>query len=188
MLSRLLVGLDGSSPHGRGTEHDQQQTVNWRRFIPAWAGNSRARMRCSVRPSVHPRMGGEQLPGPPKYPATPGSSPHGRGTVRPSLQALSKPRFIPAWAGNSLGVSFFRLGVSVHPRMGGEQLFRRTACAGPSGSSPHGRGTAAHVNPGVLRHRFIPAWAGNSRCPDSLLQLPAVHPRMGGEQLQGSFH
>ncbi len=69
-------------------------------------------------------MGGEQIPRTAARNRITGSSPHGRGTGIVKEDGYIYPWFIPAWAGNSLGVSFFRLGVSVHPRMGGEQIER----------------------------------------------------------------
>ena len=51
----------GSSPRGRGTAGAKARRINNRRFIPAWAGNSRpAGSPCAVG-AVHPRVGGEQL-------------------------------------------------------------------------------------------------------------------------------
>ena len=50
------------------------------------------------------------------------------------------------------------------------------------GSSPHMRGTLAHLLPSADELRFIPAWAGNARCPVAAETSSTVHPRMRGER------
>ena len=78
--------------------------------------------------------------------------------------------------------------VTVHPRMGGEQLKPLLNAAEKAGSSPHGRGT---VQPGWLiacELRFIPAWAGNREVTVRQSRTNPVHPRMGGEQNVDEFY
>ena len=50
------------------------------------------------------------------------------------------------------------------------------------GSSPHMRGTLAHLLPSADELRFIPAWAGNARCPVAAETSSTVHPRIRGER------
>ena len=73
------------------------------------------------RPSVHPRVGGEQ----PHEKGGPvqaiGSSPRGRGTDLVGTDTSPFQRFIPAWAGNSQFALPFHSILPVHPRVGGEQ-------------------------------------------------------------------
>ncbi len=69
--------------------------------------------------------------------------------------------------------------------MGGEQWENRLFGGYFSGSSPRGRGTAQGAAWISQRGRFIPAWAGNRGCSPARHCLPAVHPRVGGEQ---EFH
>ena len=71
---------------------------------------------------------------------------------------------------------------SVHPRRRGEQFFLAWAKLRVSGSSPQARGTAALSSGRGLRHRFIPAGAGNSLRNWSFPGKTAVHPRRRGEQ------
>ena len=110
----------GSSPRGRGTPTRLLVPLLFRRFIPAWAGNTGLMGAGRSGRTVHPRVGGEhRLTGMIPLP-TSGSSPRGRGTqlVRPVRH--SDRRFIPAWAGNT-GRSSGRPGrQTVHPRVGGE--------------------------------------------------------------------
>ena len=110
----------GSSPHGRGTPPDALDGDRGVRFIPAWAGNTRRWARDSRSMTVHPRMGGEHTPEPPRAEHPDGSSPHGRGTRRTGTRTRWHTRFIPAWAGNTTGCARVRKCQPVHPRMGGE--------------------------------------------------------------------
>ena len=50
----------GSSPRGRGTDGSRDNNTPENRFIPAWAGNSRASHGARRAAAVHPRVGGEQ--------------------------------------------------------------------------------------------------------------------------------
>ena len=51
----------GSSPRGRGTRYPPRDRCQQPRFIPAWAGNARARTTHLFFLTVHPRVGGERL-------------------------------------------------------------------------------------------------------------------------------
>ena len=152
----------GSSPRGRGTQITDGLRKAGRRFIPAWAGNTRLCGRTGLTPSVHPRVGGEhhnaRAWGFPPF----GSSPRGRGTPGCSNPASGTARFIPAWAGNTLQYQNPVMGRAVHPRVGGEH--GGTYCCGTDriGSSPRGRGTRKAVVRVPYAPRFIPAWAGNT--------------------------
>jgi len=73
-----------------------------RRFIPAWAGNTRAIPRARWVGSVHPRVGGEHAEVSKVRGKVTGSSPRGRGTPYTGVGAGLDARFIPAWAGNTL--------------------------------------------------------------------------------------
>ena len=173
--------VDGSSPRGRGTRFNRIGRCRGRRFIPAWAGNTRRRPVVLIAVAVHPRVGGEHPSIVQQYLRYSGSSPRGRGT--PSrLPGLSKrQRFIPAWAGNTWEYSTDAERVQVHPRVGGEHSNPVIVNVQPTGSSPRGRGTLA-VTPGHRRdHRFIPAWAGNTPLAVARAVGGPVHPRVGGE-------
>ena len=92
-------------------------------------------------------------------------------------------RFIPAPAGNSLGIGLPELEGAVHPRACGEQIHLHAGPDGPAGSSPRLRGTEAVGGVEDLVHRFIPAPAGNSPPPTTKSCGPSVHPRACGEQV-----
>ncbi|MEN9874118.1 MAG: hypothetical protein RL186_1015, partial [Pseudomonadota bacterium] len=56
----INAAAHGSSPRGRGTHRRKAHLQAKRRFIPAWAGNTRGRVGGAARMAVHPRVGGEQ--------------------------------------------------------------------------------------------------------------------------------
>ena len=130
-----------------------------------------------------------------------GSSPRGRGTLASVSFSRFRVRFIPAWAGNTTTRSSPAPRSTVHPRVGGEHPRDEGKTNTTTGSSPRGRGTQRLQRLGQLRRgssprgrgtpgtpshasaasRFIPAWAGNTRCGRTARALPSVHPRVGGE-------
>ena len=133
----------GSSPRGRGTHHLQYDDRAPERFIPAWAGNTPPFAEASAWSAVHPRVGGEHRDVGSQAVHDGGSSPRGRGTPPPLPNKLASG--------------------PVHPRVGGEHPSIRSRASLTSGSSPRGRGTHPRTLRVGSRHRFIPAWAGNTR-------------------------
>ena len=152
----------GSSPLARGTQPHCQRTRTPSRFIPAYAGNSTSTITFLAPMAVHPRLRGELCSCSCSCFGIPGSSPLTRGTLEPNQQKIKTPRFIPAYAGNSCPESLFRPQASVHPRLRGELgYFPRRQSLFVS-SSPLTRGTPAASFASCSKHRFIPAYAGNS--------------------------
>ena len=90
----------GSSPRTRGTGILTDSNGGMFRFIPADAGNRQMRRTKAPHQTVHPRGRGEQSYMINDLDRATGSSPRTRGTGLPSWKALSRPRFIPADAGN----------------------------------------------------------------------------------------
>ena len=124
-------------PHPPGRERQ--------RFIPACAGNSKARR--------------------PRRPRAAGSSPRVRGTRMdgpiPPANISVHPRVcgeLAAWLSAGAGTG------AVHPRVCGELEDAVGVASALCGSSPRVRGTPQF--PTLLHHisRFIPACAGNSKC------------------------
>ena len=177
----IQIGVDGSSPRGRGTP------VRWRhdlvvdRFIPARAGNTMPGYSWRKFDSVHPRAGGEHIGGRSHPPPMSGSSPRGRGTLGYRPFHPSYFRFIPARAGNTLSRLPQASRVPVHPRAGGEHGSGTTSRAAQYGSSPRGRGTRGPTPDRNPKGRFIPARAGNTRTYTRSKPEGPVHPRAGGE-------
>ena len=91
----------GSSPRARGTHFDRPHALGSLRFIPACAGNTRARPSRAWRHPVHPRVRGEHTENPSSLALQAGSSPRARGTHRIPPEEAGQNRFIPACAGNT---------------------------------------------------------------------------------------
>ena len=159
---RLPHLLHGSSPHVRGTPKLQLLDAVVVRFIPACAGNARARSRRCARPSVHPRIRGERID---LYIITQGpngSSPHTRGTHERTIRRAVADRFIPAYAGNACAGARPSPCPAVHPRIRGERVTCQRERWKNVGSSPHTRGTLPPSRRWHAAARFIPAYAGNA--------------------------
>ena len=90
-------------------------------------------------------------------------------------------RFIPAYAGNSLGPPASSHAGPVHPRLRGELAEPATKVLLTSGSSPLTRGTREILRNTLADARFIPAYAGNSSLETYRSCPYAVHPRLRGE-------
>ena len=171
----------GSSPRGRGTLHPIVRHARVFRFIPAWAGNTRSLGETPNRRTVHPRVGGEHGDRMGLNKNQVGSSPRGRGTRQPFRFFCGDGRFIPAWAGNTIGAAIEISPSAVHPRVGGEHAFGASRAKGCGGSSPRGRATRGRQDSAKFPPRFIPARAGNTLMSIAECSATAVHPRVGGE-------
>ena len=110
-----------------------------------------------------------------------GSSPRVRGTLIASATTLSRQRFIPACAGNTVSIGSSASPIAVHPRVCGEhspfQLVRVTVI----GSSPRVRGTRLWGDGWAGKRWFIPACAGNTVPRPLPPPVPTLHPRVCGE-------
>ena len=135
------VGFCGSSrscgEHERTCESDR----DYRRFIPAHAGNTAAPDDASGSISVHPRSCGEHYKGGGEIWAYHGSSPLMRGTHFGEKGFQEKHRFIPAHAGNTIRSRWMKTLLSVHPRSCGEHIHLERLPILDTGSSPLMRGT-----------------------------------------------
>ena len=99
--SDFLDGLEGSSPHVRGTLWFGIVFGGGWGIIPACAGNTR---RSSSSPSSdrdHPRMCGEHISKSLVAVFLRGSSPHVRGTLQSGAVSVAQQGIIPACAGNT---------------------------------------------------------------------------------------
>ena len=173
----------GSSPRVRGTADQPGTTKKGSRFIPACAGNRSPARRGRQDLPVHPRVCGEQSLPLPSLPLPSGSSPRVRGTVISKIPAITSDRFIPACAGNRNLAHSQIFGVTVHPRVCGEQHGQWLEAFIQHGSSPRVRGTGILCGTSVSASRFIPACAGNSLPDEPTPAEETVHPRVCGEQI-----
>ena len=97
---------DGSSPHTRGTPRHPRRGTGLPRFIPAYAGNAAILVVRAMWATVHPRIRGERDGDVDMQIVSVGSSPHTRGTPPSYGAGFRRSRFIPAYAGNALPVSY----------------------------------------------------------------------------------
>ena len=135
--------------------------------------------------SVHPRLRGEHVRLKlARFPVV-GSSPPTRGTRRAQGVPAPGVRFIPAYAGNTLPGRTGQSRYPVHPRLRGEHHAQRPPLHLQGGSSPPTRGTPRSTPAPASPGRFIPAYAGNTRCRRSGGASGAVHPRLRGEHSPG---
>ncbi len=112
--------------------------------------------------AVHPRVCGELSARIRASQSADGSSPRVRGTRRTRGPRRSRPRFIPACAGNSSASALASWISTVHPRVCGELIVHPANWPTMAGSSPRVRGTPGGGPRLRALHRFIPACAGNS--------------------------
>ena len=154
------------------------------RFIPARAGNTCSTRSASIPWPVHPRPRGEHLISLMRLLIPFGSSPPARGTQPWGGRLLDLLRFIPARAGNTPDRISRYARLPVHPRPRGEHNSVRTLSRNRIGSSPPARGTPTRRRHPLLRDRFIPARAGNTRMMCERFNRPSVHPRPRGEHFR----
>ena len=132
---------EGSSPRMRGT-HIEVDLVNLRvGIIPAYAGNTRARVSTSRATGDHPRVCGEHSMTVESAASTLGSSPRMRGTLIGIWQCDALIGIIPAYAGNTMQIIVVVFGQRDHPRVCGEHCEHTHEWCACQGSSPRMRGT-----------------------------------------------
>ena len=141
----LPVVNNGSSPLTRGTHSPEHLPPFGSRFIPAYAGNSIARIFLLTAESVHPRLRGELTSTIFCHFFWSGSSPLTRGTRSRKSSNESTIRFIPAYAGNSVSKKILAIQQTVHPRLRGELTVPRDTKRFFDGSSPLTRGTLSDI-------------------------------------------
>ena len=130
---------------------------------------------------VHPRGCGEHLFNTYLRYKPLGSSPRVRGTQRGVAASRCTSRFIPAGAGNTIGLALPNERRPVHPRGCGEHMIENADKAKQIGSSPRVRGTLRELLDIYKDRRFIPAGAGNTRLNKGSPDPSPVHPRGCGE-------
>ena len=173
----------GSSPRIRGTRYGPPQPKGNRRFIPAHAGNTLG-IGCTLSVStVHPRACGEHYRHPYTTHTYCGSSPRMRGTRCGPAATKGNRRFIPAHAGNTDPSHRKSSAYPVHPRACGEHDQALHVSLADAGSSPRMRGTLLPKSGKKVKHRFIPAHAGNTWRYRKPPRAISVHPRACGEHI-----
>ena len=110
-----------------------------------------------------------------------GSSPLSRGILLPGLGLFSSAGIIPALAGNTWGRVQQMNTLKDHPRSRGEYSYVTDEVRAAKGSSPLSRGIRKATRHEKLRHRIIPALAGNTRAVPQPYCKRRDHPRSRGE-------
>ena len=179
-ISRALRGL---SPRGRGKLSADAIGVNRAWSIPAWAGETGRNADTANPSAVYPRVGGGNGSQCRYSEPVGGLSPRGRGKLCRSPSCPEARRSIPAWAGETSTNSRVSMCARVYPRVGGGNPSLRDRLTPLRGLSPRGRGKPTLPIMENLRHRSIPAWAGETP-PRPLAGIRAqVYPRVGGGNL-----
>ena len=99
----ILFQSSGSSPRMRGTRCELRRKGAMMRFIPAYAGNTAMNTEEFRFAEVHPRVCGEHFKVGSSFQSLDGSSPRMRGTHKERDNDQRIHRFIPAYAGNTVG-------------------------------------------------------------------------------------
>ena len=184
---QTVMPESGSSPRMRGTRIADDIARVAAGIIPAHAGNTFYPRSVLQVFRDHPRACGEHSCRDRRRTSAAGSSPRMRGTQNVSFLCCSTSGIIPAHAGNTgLGAAKNPNGQD-HPRACGEHDGRiRWGMAG-LGSSPRMRGTPYRALRSVIECGIIPAHAGNTVLPFSMIVFCRDHPRACGEHPLGSL-
>ena len=157
------------------------------RLIPARAGKTVCISWGVFVRQAHPRAGGENLVTTVYRFSAGGSSPRGRGKLRPRTQTKQLDRLIPARAGKTRQSMPRPPNLAAHPRAGGENNDTSGLSQTANGSSPRGRGKPAAPGKIAVIRRLIPARAGKTGSPNLPTHHLTAHPRAGGENASVSL-
>ena len=171
----------GSSPRGRGKRRRLVVAGDHVGLIPARAGKTSSAPSWQASRPAHPRAGGENALIELLALVIVGSSPRGRGKLEPFDDDRHGGRLIPARAGKTSARDDPWLGLTAHPRAGGENKPASALTWTASGSSPRGRGKRPARRGPRRRIRLIPARAGKTGWRCVWPRNSGAHPRAGGE-------
>ena len=173
--------LRGSSPLTRGKPGGLITPTPARRLIPAHAGKTPCRQRCSFQIPAHPRSRGENPPVGRHPGVLEGSSPLTRGKLSDVADVRATERLIPAHAGKTVPDRVIGSGDRAHPRSRGENKPSGALANIAYGSSPLTRGKLTVEVLVAQAVRLIPAHAGKTRTSAPARPSPSAHPRSRGE-------
>ncbi len=157
---RKIQIIHGLSPLARGTRQRARQTHSGRRFIPAGAGNTVISHLTACTPQVYPRWRGEHSHSPTTISPCNGLSPLARGTPLRQVDPVRQRRFIPAGAGNTLGLGLGLGSDAVYPRWRGEHTSFSLNDNPQRGLSPLARGTRKIAMSWLRPLAVYPRWRG----------------------------
>ena len=150
-------------------------------IIPALAGNTSRGLGKFAGVTDHPRSRGEYTWFITEDAVPDGSSPLSRGIRSRLPRPLRSRRIIPALAGNTKAKHPTGGAFTDHPRSRGEYLGDFGLLLGGQGSSPLSRGIRTCPGRPSSALRIIPALAGNTTRPKTLVTGGGDHPRSRGE-------
>ena len=170
----------GLSPRVRGNPHRLDRAGDFRRSIPARAGEPRPSGTSATRSRVYPRAcgGTRLLPAPGGLDL--GLSPRVRGNPRDLGRGHALRGSIPARAGEPSSSRLRGLCVWVYPRACGGTALVGSPTDTARGLSPRVRGNRIDVRPDRRGIGSIPARAGEPGCRASFSWAPRVYPRACG--------
>ena len=158
----------GSSPRMRGKHVRGTLPEEYRRIIPAHAGQTRSGTGGHSSPTDHPRACGANMAGWLAGTDNIGSSPRMRGKRTGKVGGMGYLRIIPAHAGQTRSQSGLTYPATDHPRACGANNCCAVPEYPPCGSSPRMRGKRTAVAIARKIPRIIPAHAGQTVCKSRL--------------------
>ena len=185
-LDDPLEVVEGSSPLTRGKPPVRRVEVIDVRLIPAHAGKTQRRTRCSSTSRAHPRSRGENEIIMTDTIKPTGSSPLTRGKRDPLTDRNPDEGLIPAHAGKTQPPRPDADTIPAHPRSRGENPGDQTAYYKVQGSSPLTRGKPSLRLAWRAATGLIPAHAGKTRSPAPKTSIRTAHPRSRGENTRRS--
>ena len=120
----LVWCMWGSSPRVRGKRWRSQEGKHNQRLIPACAGKTQLSGKSGPRQWAHPRVCGENSPGPSSPRQNDGSSPRVRGKQVERVERGGGCGLIPACAGKTFAGKVVNSHAGAHPRVCGENAER----------------------------------------------------------------
>ena len=159
-----VADVAGLSPRVRGNPRPTNRPTNWRRSIPACAGEPVQGNRRGVESGVYPRVCG----------GTRSAAAHS------GVDSGGKGGSIPACAGEPPWASATGASRAVFPRVCGGTAAGKPAARTLSGLSPRVRGNPARATGWWRRSRSIPACAGEPRPRHGAAHSAGVYPRVCG--------
>ena len=183
-ISQSSIGL---SPRLRGNPGTGYAGRQWRRSIPAPAGEPYRRGHRRAGGEVYPRACGGTCSVKGRVRSCSGLSPRLRGNLDVAGTAESPQRSIPAPAGEPVLLDDPFHHDQVYPRAcGGTPDWGGTIPA-LFGLSPRLRGNPPAAGPRALRYRSIPAPAGEPSQTSGAPSSPSVYPRACGGTLRSDL-
>ena len=175
-----VADVAGLSPRVRGNPRPTNRPTNWRRSIPACAGEPVQGNRRGVESGVYPRVCGGTRSAAAILAARAGLSPRVRGNHRGPVLLVQAGRSFPACAGEPRRESRLPGRCPVYPRVCGGTRHGQPGGGGVRGLSPRVRGNRRDRRLIMFLYRSIPACAGEPRDAIPLSVVPRVYPRVCG--------